>query len=466
MTRLLALSSHGIKRLIDRRQVAAWLEVLAYTALAATIILIPFRYRMTLLARPFEPVYGDYTDFLLFASDISLLLTLWLWLASLLLQPRRLTFGPLFLTLPLAGMVTMSLVSVIFSVDRPLSLYHLARLVLLAGLYLYCLNQVKTLAALIVPVAVQIFVQAAVGIGQSLQQRSLGLAALGELVLDPAWPGVSIVWAEGVRYLRAYGLTDHPNILGGCLAFGLVLLWGWYVSAPARRRVLPAGVVTLGSLALFLTFSRAAWLAAAGGLLLIAVVLLKSGKSGAWRNGLNLMFAVLIVLFPFIWQNAAYLGVRLNWNNSLTRVADESRSAHERRALNAAANSIFAENAVTGVGVGAFPVALRQQAPDFPFNYQPPHLALLQAAAETGLFGAVCYSLALVAPWLALWFNRGRLAFSPGLLAISAVLAAVTLVGLFDYYTWLLAPGRLWQWLVWGVWGSLYLNVYQGRKDA
>jgi hypothetical protein len=225
-------------------------------------------------------------------------------------------------------------------------------------------------------------------------------------------------------------------------------------------------VVTLGALGLFLTFSRAAWLAAVGGLLLIAVVLLKNGKTGAWRNGLNLIFAVLIVLFPFVWQNAGYLGVRLNWNNSLTNVADESRSVHERQALNSVANSIFAEHAVFGVGVGAFPIALRQQAPEFPFNYQPPHITLLQAAAETGLFGALWYAIALVAPWLALWFKRGRPTFSPDLLAISAVLAAVTLVGLFDYYTWLLAPGRLWQWLVWGVWGSIYLNVYRGQKDA
>ena len=440
--------------------------MLAYVALGATIVLIPFRYRFTLLTRPFDPVYSDYTDFLLFAGDILLLLTLLLWLASLLLQPRRLTFGPLFLSLPIAGIIAMSLVSVIFSVDRPLSTYHGVRLVLLAGLYLYCLNQVKTLAAIILPVALQVFAQAVVGIGQSLQQRSLGLAALGELALDPAWSGISIVWAEGTRYLRAYGLSDHPNILGGCLAFGLVLLFGWYVTAEARWHVVLGAVVTLGALGLFLTFSRAAWLAAGGGLLLVAVVLFKNGKTGAWSNGLNLIFAILIVLFPFIWQNAGYLGVRLNWNSSLTNVADESRSVHERRALNSVANFIFAEHAVTGVGVGAFPVALRQQVPEFPFNYQPPHLALLQAAAETGLFGALNYTLALVAPWLALWFNRGRSTFSPELLAISAVLAAVTLVGLFDYYTWLLAPGRLWQWLVWGVWGSIYLNVYHGQKDA
>ncbi|MEW5961398.1 MAG: hypothetical protein AB1801_27075, partial [Chloroflexota bacterium] len=77
---------------------------------------------------------------------------------------------------------------------------------------------------------------------------------------------------------------------------------------------------------------------------------------------------------------------------------------------------------------------------------------------ETGLFGALFYFIALVAPWTALWFNRSRLKFSADLLVVSGVLAAVTIVGFFDYYTWLLGPGRLWQWLVWGLWGSIYQN--------
>ncbi len=455
-----------MNRLANRSHISQWLNLLACFALDATIILMPFRYRFTWLARPFEPVYRDYTDFLVFASDIFLVLTLLFWVISLLLQPRRLTAGPLFLSLPIAGLTVISLISVFFSVDPPLSIYHTLRLALLAGLYLYLVNQIKSLSAVILPIALQVFIQATVGIGQIIQQRSLGLTALGELTLDPAWSGVSIVWAEGTRYLRAYGLTDHPNILGGCLAFGLVLLAGWVVTAEPKWHVLLGGLWTLGALGLFLTFSRSAWLALAGGLLLIAGVLLKNAQTEAGRNGLNLILAALIILLPFIWQHAAYLGVRLNWGHSFTQVADESRSVYERQALNSAANHIFADHALTGVGVGAFPVALRRQESNFLFNYQPPHIALLEAAAETGLFGGLFYLMALVTPWVALWFNRRQLKFSPHLLAISGVLAAVTIVGFFDYYPWLLGPGRLWQWLVWGLWGSLYLNVSRRQQYA
>jgi len=452
--------------LTDRSHISTWLNSWARFPFAATIILTPFRYRVTILTRPAEPVYRDYTDFLVFASDIFLVLTLTLWVAALLLYPRRLTAGPPVLSLPIAVITLLSLVSVSFSVDTPLSLYHVLRLFLLAGLYLYVLDQINSLGALILPVALQIFIQTTVGIGQTLQQRSLGLASLGELALDPAWSGISIVWSEGTRYLRAYGLSDHPNILGGCLAFSLVLLIGWYATAPAKWHVLTSSIVVLGALGLFLTFSRSAWLALSGGLLLVGVMLFKTGQHRGWRNWLNLNLAVLIVMVPFIWQHAGYLGVRLNWQSSFSQVSHESRAVHERLALNSVANQVFAGHALSGVGVGTFPVALRQQNPDFPFDYQPPHVALLEVAAELGIFGALFYFMAMVGPWLALWFDRRHLDFSADLIAVSGLLAAVTIVGLFDYYPWLLPPGRLWQWLAWGLWAAIYLKNHSRQKHA
>jgi O-antigen ligase len=102
---------------------------------------------------------------------------------------------------------------------------------------------------------------------------------------------------------------------------------------------------------------------------------------------------------------------------------------------------------------------------DFPFDYQPPHIVLLDVAAEIGIFGALFYLISMVGPWLALWRNRRRLTFSPALIGASGVLLAVTLVGFFDYYTWLIAPGRLWQWLIWGLWGAVYQSL-SGAMNA
>jgi hypothetical protein len=449
--------------MVMRSELSTNLRILARLALGATIVLIPFRYRWVLLARPLPPVYKDYTDVLLFASDVFLMATLVLWALSLALERRRLSAGPSFLSWPVAGLAGLGLASVAFSVDPRLSLYHSLRLLLLAGLYLYVVNEVKSLGPIMLPIAVQVFVQAAVGIGQVIQQRSLGLKALDELELDPAWNGVSIVWAEEIRSLRAYGLSDHPNILGGCFAFALLLITAWYLKAEAKWRAPAAGLFALGSLGLLLTFSRSAWLALGAGTLVMVALFLKTHQTDALRDLLALALAGLILIAPFAWQNAGYLGMRFNLSASFSPRTPENRSIAERETLNRAVNILFAERALEGVGLGALPVALRQGFPDFPIHYQPAHVVLLDVAAEVGILGALLYAIALLGPWLALGLNRSRLAFSPAFTGITGLLTAVTVVGLFDYYTWLLVPGRLWQWLAWGLWAAMYQSSLAPR---
>ncbi len=445
---------------------ASPLRIGAYLTFATTIVLTPFRFRFVLVSRPLPLVYGDFTDFLVFASDIFLLATLVLWALSLVVSPRRIEAGPSFLSIPILGILVTSLFSSFSSVDSALSLYHLTRLILLAGLYLYVINEIKSYSQVMLPIGLQILIQSIVGVTQYLGQRSLGLISLGELVLDPSWSGVSVVSTESVRSLRAYGLSDHPNILGGSLAFGLLFLVGWYIKGESKWYPLAGSVFALGAVALFLTFSRAAWLALLVGMGLFVEGLRRTRDRDHLYKWLGLMAVGLIIVLPFVWQNAGFLGVRLDVGDSFTQITLEQRSISERRELNAAANDIFVRNALSGVGLGAFPTALSAEKPDVPYDYQPPHFALLEAAAETGIFGALFYFLAMVAPWLAVWVNRERIELTPTFLGISAVLAAITIVGFFDYYTWLLAPGRLWQWLVWGLWASEYQSLVEKGKHA
>ena len=443
-----------------RLRLSAVFRRIAFVLFCATIIVLPFRYRVLLLARPEGTVYGDYTDFLLFAGDLTLSLTLCLWISSLLLNPeqrRALRFGPWFIGVPLCGLLLAGLLSVSVSVDPALSAYHLLRLLGLLALVLYVRNEVSALEQLVLPVALQVVIQAVVGIVQVLAQHSIGLAWLGEYELNPAWNGVSIVWAEGVRSLRAYGLSDHPNLLGGCLAFALILLAGWYVDSRATWRTLIASVFTLGALALLLTFSRAAWLALSAASVCALVWLVRSARRQQAVEWLMLAGATVVFVLPFLWQNAAYLGMRTNTTDAATATSDdESRSIYERGVLSAAADQLFAQHALTGVGLGAFPIALEIAYPNLTVNYQPPHIVLVDVAAETGILGAIFYAVLTLAPWLALWVNRGRLDFSVELICASSLLLAITVVGAFDYYPWMLAPGRLWQWLAWGLWGMIY----------
>ena len=199
--------------------------LLAFTArlsFAATVILIPVRYRIVLLPRPNPPIYGDYTDFLLFASDIALLTTLVIWMISLVLSPRKIILGPRHIWIPLAGLSLAGWISTFSSFDVLLSVYHAIRLFILFWFYVYIVNEIRSAAWAIIPVGLQIVIQSIVALAQFIAQRSVDLQRLGEFYLNPAWPGISIVVANGVRLLRSYGLSDHPNILGGCLAFGLL----------------------------------------------------------------------------------------------------------------------------------------------------------------------------------------------------------------------------------------------------
>ncbi len=432
-----------------------FIQILARITFATTVFLIPFRFRVVLVSRPFEPIYRDYTDMLLFAADALMIATLALWLIRLVLTKPRVDFGPFFISIPLGGFTFFAFVSSIFSLDPVLALYHSIRLLLLDAFYLYVLNEIRSLIWVGVPLVLQILAQASIGIIQVAWQRSLGLQAFGEIELDPAWSGVSVVFAEGVRFLRAYGLSDHPNILAGCIAFALLFLAIWFLESAPRVRVPIAAVFALGAIALLLTFSRAAYLAAAVSSIFVALVFWRTKHSELLKHFVLLIVIAALAAFPVALLNAQFLGVRLKPPSNM-QISDEMRSFTERAALNETANQVFANNPMAGVGIGALPQAVRLYRPTFDFYYQPAHNTLLDAAAETGIFGALLYFTLMVAPWIALASNRARLTWSLALVGISAILLAITIVGFFDYYTWLLVPGRLWQWMTWGLWGVAY----------
>jgi O-antigen ligase len=308
---------------------------------------------------------------------------------------------------------------------------------------------------LIWAVAGSVIIQTIVAVAQVLEQNSIGLQALGELELNPSWSGISIVWSEGFRSLRAYGLSDHPNILGGILAFSLIMIIGYYVASISSKKVILVGVFISGVLALFLTFSRPAWIGFIAGLLVMVVLFFRDRKIEALQNGFFLLLASVVLVVPFVWHNAPYFGLGENSPND-SQDDPRSLSNAERQAINRAANEIFQDNALVGVGLGSLPIALKNEKPDFPYDYQPARIVLLNAAVETGIFGGLLYFLILVIPWLIMWINRERIQFSPGLISATGALAAATLVSFYDYYTWLLTPGRFWQWLVWGLWVACY----------
>ena len=239
----------------------------AHLALAGAIVLAPFRARIVLDERPLPPVFGDYTNFLLFWSELLVIAVLVFWAASLLLAPRRLDFGPLLVRVPVAVIASAVVLSVPFSEDRALALFNAVTILGFMALGLYVLNEVKSVADVLPAVGLMVFVQAVVAITQVVAQKEFGLTTLGEFDLDPALSGVSIVWTnDAPRLLRAYGLSDHPNILGGVLATALLVVLACITRYRHGTLAVVSGVFGVGVAAILVTFSRAAALALVAGL--------------------------------------------------------------------------------------------------------------------------------------------------------------------------------------------------------
>lgn len=428
-----------------RSRIGAVAGRIAWLCFGATLVLSPFRAWVDVVRDP-----GGFANPMPAWSLIAVVATLASWAVSLAASPHRIGVGPRFVALPVAGLLAVSWIGIAVSVDVAVTARTALVLVLVTALGVYVLNELDSLDRLALPLMAMIVVQAVVAIGQVIAQSSVGLSALGEQVLSASDHADSVVaTADGTRWLRAYGLADHPNILGGILAISLILL-GSLRGLAGRRSTLRWIVFALGVVTLFLTYSRAAWIAYAIGVAVAVVMLaLMRDRSGV-RSWLLATGAALVVCAPLVVAMAPNLAARLN---TAGPIYEETRSIDERLALARGAIAIFRDHPVLGVGLGTLPEVMT--VPETGFDpQQAAHVVLLDVAAETGVVGATCYLVLIVAPWLAL--VRARARWTPALVATSAALAAVTTVGFFDHYTWTAPAGLIWASIALGAWAGAY----------
>jgi len=441
------MNAAGEGTLRRRDRVAGWLDRLGTVAFGVLIVVMPWRLRADPFAHP-TALPAPLSDVVVYAVDGLVAATLALWLIARLIDRRGVDLGPRPLLVPIAVLVALAWLTLPFGVAPGLSVFGAVRTTALAGLYLYVVNRVGGLASLALPIGAMLGLQAGVAIGQFVTQHSVGLGRLGELGLDPSVSWSSIVLREdGVRILRAYGLSTHPNVLGGFLAAGIPLL---LARRPARLpgRTLQALVIAATIGGLLVTFSRGAWLGAGVGILVFLAVLGIRALRADGRQWLALGGLVVLVAVIGGWQVRQELVVR----TGLTAgpIATERRSVDERLAQIDLGWRVFLERPLQGAGMSAVPVEMQRLDPAFPFFYYPPHLVPLAVAAELGIGGGVAILWLLAAPWLLLLRARAR--WNRELAAASGALAVVTVAGLFDDYPWVGGPGRTLLWVVVGLW--------------
>lgn len=265
-------------------------------------------------------------------------------------------------------------------------------------------------------------------LGQFLKQGSLGglFWWFGERTFSGQTPGIAQASLEGTLLLRPYGTFPHPNVLAGYLVVTIVLLLGVFYRQRAGK-VIKWLAVGLGGLALFFTFSRAAWLI---GLLAIALILVVQKK---WLLLFLTGFFLLLEL-GFIWPRFQSL------------LGTDRSSWQKREELNIAAFKMIKDSPVFGVGLGNFLVELpnyyqEREAVRF---LQPAHNFYLMLGAETGLFG-----LGTFLGFLLLTFKR--LLKKQSSLTLLVALSAIFSLSFFDHYFYTLWQGQLLAALVFGL---------------
>ncbi|MGD8902620.1 MAG: O-antigen ligase family protein [Anaerolineae bacterium] len=445
-----------------RERMARWTERLSIWALSGLLITLPFWRHRVLLHRAGGAIFFEFRDITLYTNDLLWWAAVGVCFLSCLLRPtpRALRLGPWFISGSLAAILALSVLGIPFAFDQLYASYQTVRLLLLAFLYLMILNVSLTPGIVAWSLAASMTLEAVFALPQSVLGSSLGLERLGEVTVKAAWPGASVVMVGEQRWLRAYGLTQHPNLLGGCMMVMLLLVAGFYLKQSGWRRFPLLIALGLGFSTLLLTFSRAAWLGTGLGGAVMLALLLWTRRRRHWSPSRS---TVLLLITLFLVIGAIFAIV--NWpllqpRLGLTSQGAEIRSVESRAMQLRAAWILIKERPWLGVGIGNYPVALYELAREAVSAYpvfQPVHNVALLSTAELGFLGGMIWLGLMAAPWAALWRKRWQVQVTSWWAGLSGALAALAVVSFFDYYVWSSHQGRLLLWLVFGLWAREWI---------
>lgn len=294
-------------------------------------------------------------------------------------------------------------------------------------------------------------IQSFLGIYQFLTQTTFSMKWLG-LVSHPLFEtGTSVIQSpEAGRWLRAYGAFPHPNIFGGYLVMALFFTALLYVSS-AKKQWLWYSVFCLECIALFFTFSRSAWVSAAGGCITLFFLL---GHSKKYRSE---------IFKKLVWLGVGVVGIGVVLSMlyaPLVKTRTEAVSFHEVRSLEERKSApklawkVWKEAPVWGVGAGNYTQALMVRFPQASVEtYQPVHVIPLLLLVELGLLGMVSVLLVLF------FFVKEQKRVSWW----GVPLAFFTPLILLDHYLYSLPVGLFLVALFWGL-GVKFLSTVYPQK--
>jgi hypothetical protein len=256
--------------------------------------------------------------------------------------------------------------------------------------------------------------------------------------ITPQNSGISVVFNNEQHLQRIYGLSPHPNILGGYLAVGVILTVGLIIARQYRERLWLMAAWAILWIAGLLTFSRSAWLAVIGGSI-VAVLLLRRGRhfTRSLLKPVMLCSGIgLIAVLIFVGTFQPFLANRFD----VTATPYETQAISERVSAAQSALRLFAAHPLSGVGISQSVVVMHDRA-GAPIDWV--HNVQLLIAAELGVGGSLLTGLLVIAA-IAIGVQRWRArSLSLWQASVGGALIALVMVMQLDHYVWTMPQGGL-----------------------
>lgn len=290
-------------------------------------------------------------------------------------------------------------------------------------------------------------VQASLGVTQVASQWVHPSTLFGIALHDPMVAGTSVIETATGRFLRAYGGLPHPNVLGGYLmtAVFFVIALAHEVKNRASWFVILAGSAVLTS-ALFLTFSRSAWIAVAVGVLCVVFLMLRPGRGNLFEPVLRFRIASLVLVVITILAVCGFafsdvLTARFSGSGRLESISLVERSRGISDAL-----VLVKDHPLVGSGIGASTLALAKKWPGSrAWAYQPMHNVFILIVVELGIIGVIVVFMIVIGLWqiFSRWWMKGVPEDRLRAAALFGAATGILAITLFDHYPWSLYSGNM-----------------------
>lgn len=320
--------------------------------------------------------------------------------------------------------ILLIVVNILSASSKPVAISKWLKVAELFLLGWYIVKTKPRIESLALPLAVGVLFSSTLAIIQFLLQRSVGglMWWFGERTFMVDTPGIARIALK----MRPYATFPHPNVLGGFLAVVLPL---FLVQLHNKRSFFLIITIVLGLTALFLTFSRSAWVVGMAGMCITYFVLRRKRRKIFIPLLLNALFVILFTVFV------------------LKGIDFKGESVVVRQQLNGAALSLWRRSPIVGIGLGNFLTELPKVLPSRTIYFlQPVHNIYLLFLAETGVVGLSFFGWLL---WNALrglirdTRYRKRNQKNSLFVACRLSLVALLLLGFIDHYPVTLQQGQL-----------------------